>query len=158
MKGKLIAFSLIIITFFWYNQLIINLTKPTLIKLKIVPNISANQIPINKFSYPKLGILTPFSISPQTSPLLNSSWSAILPELKNGVSIAFETEKFNESTIIYITGHSSDNFPLAYSSVFAPLVSAKNGDLIFAELDLRKLEAFRKEFPFLNDADDFKIG
>jgi omega-amidase len=37
-------------------------------------------------------------------------------------------------------------------------VSTKNGDLIFAELDLQKLEAFRKEFPFLNDADDFKIG
>ncbi len=27
-------------------------------------------------------------------------------------------------------------------------VSTKNGDLIFAELDLQKLEAFRKEFPF----------
>ena len=37
-------------------------------------------------------------------------------------------------------------------------VSTKKGDLIFAELDLQKLEAFRKEFPFLNDADDFKIG
>ena len=37
-------------------------------------------------------------------------------------------------------------------------VSTKNGDLIFAELDLQKLEAFRKEFPFLNDADDFKMG
>ena len=37
-------------------------------------------------------------------------------------------------------------------------ISTKNGDLIFAELDLQKLEAFRKEFPFLNDADDFKIG
>ena len=36
-------------------------------------------------------------------------------------------------------------------------ISTKNGDLIFAELDLQKLEAFRKEFPFLNDADDFKI-
>ena len=37
-------------------------------------------------------------------------------------------------------------------------VSTKKCDLIFAELDLQKLEAFRKEFPFLNDADDFKIG
>lgn len=36
-------------------------------------------------------------------------------------------------------------------------VSTKNGDLIFAELDLDKLEKFREEFPFLNDADDFEL-
>lgn len=34
-------------------------------------------------------------------------------------------------------------------------VSTKNGDLIFAELDLEKLHDYRKIFPFLDDADDF---
>lgn len=36
-------------------------------------------------------------------------------------------------------------------------VSTKKGDLIFAELDIQKLEKFRQEFPFLNDADDFEL-
>lgn len=36
-------------------------------------------------------------------------------------------------------------------------VSTKKEDLIFAELDLDKLEKFREEFPFLNDADDFEL-
>ena len=36
-------------------------------------------------------------------------------------------------------------------------VSTKKEDLIFAELDLDKLQKFREEFPFLNDADDFKL-
>lgn len=36
-------------------------------------------------------------------------------------------------------------------------ISTKKEDLIFAELDLEKLENFRKEFPFLNDADDFEL-
>lgn len=36
-------------------------------------------------------------------------------------------------------------------------VSTKKEDLIFAELDLDKLQKFREEFPFLNDADDFEF-
>lgn len=36
-------------------------------------------------------------------------------------------------------------------------VSTKKEDLIFAELDLDKLQKFREEFPFFNDADDFKL-
>lgn len=37
-------------------------------------------------------------------------------------------------------------------------VSTKKEDLIFAELDLEKLKNFRKEFPFLDDADDFFLN
>lgn len=37
-------------------------------------------------------------------------------------------------------------------------ISTKQDDLIFAELNLEKLEKFRKEFPFLEDADDFRMG
>lgn len=36
-------------------------------------------------------------------------------------------------------------------------VSIKKGDLIFAELDKEKLNRFRKEFPFLDDADCFEL-
>lgn len=34
-------------------------------------------------------------------------------------------------------------------------VSTKKEDLIFAEIDIEKLKKFRKDFPFLDDADDF---
>lgn len=34
-------------------------------------------------------------------------------------------------------------------------VSTKYGDLVFAELDLNKLQKFRQDFPFLEDADAF---
>lgn len=34
-------------------------------------------------------------------------------------------------------------------------VSVKENDLIVVEIDLQKLETFRKEFPFLKDADEF---
>ena len=34
-------------------------------------------------------------------------------------------------------------------------VSTKREDLIFAEIDTEKLKKFRKDFPFLDDADDF---
>jgi predicted amidohydrolase len=34
-------------------------------------------------------------------------------------------------------------------------ISVKKNDLIFAEIDIEKLEKFRKNFPFLDDADDF---
>ncbi len=34
-------------------------------------------------------------------------------------------------------------------------VSTKKKDLIFAEINMQKLEKFRKDFPFLDDADDF---
>ena len=37
-------------------------------------------------------------------------------------------------------------------------VSTKKEDLIFAEIDIEKLKKFRKDFPFLDDADDFKMG
>lgn len=37
-------------------------------------------------------------------------------------------------------------------------VSTKREDLIFAEIDIEKLKKFRKDFPFLDDADDFKMG
>lgn len=36
-------------------------------------------------------------------------------------------------------------------------ISVKKNDLVVAEIDLQKLEAFREKFPFLNDADQFKI-
>lgn len=34
-------------------------------------------------------------------------------------------------------------------------ISTKNEDFVFAELNLEKLQNFRKDFPFLEDADDF---
>lgn len=37
-------------------------------------------------------------------------------------------------------------------------VSTKKEDLIFAEIDIEKLKKFRKDFPFLDDADNFKMG
>ncbi len=36
-------------------------------------------------------------------------------------------------------------------------IATKNGDVVFAVLNLEKLQNFRKDFPFLEDADDFTI-
>ncbi len=124
---------LLIIALIWYSSLLINITKPTAIRLSAtreVKNISNNTL-----KYPSVGISAPITISPGTSPLVQADWNKIRQALKNGVSVSFTDSDFDNSPLVFITGHSSDTYPHTYSSIFAGLGQTHIGDQIMLNIN-----------------------
>ena len=120
----------------WYWPLTISLIKPTALRI-IAPKAQAENINLenNTLSYPRLGITAPVDVYPNSSPLDVRDWSSISTSLKRGVSLNFTNSSFSDSNFSFITGHSSDTYPHKYSTVFAALGQAKEGDIIYLKIN-----------------------
>jgi len=137
-KRYIIILSVIIVLLFWYGATIYELLKPKLIQNHIIAPISiTSQNYKDQFIYPTLGIRAPITFSSQTNPMDTRDWNKIGTSLKNGVSANYSEKIFEDSSLVFIIGHSSDNYPHKYSSIFAPLGQAKKGDDFYVATDLK---------------------
>jgi LPXTG-site transpeptidase (sortase) family protein len=89
------------------------------------PDYDASQ---DRFLFPRLGIDAPLSEHPDSSPLNYQDWNSIRDSLVKGVSLNYSSSTLDAAKLAYVTGHSSDTYPHPYSSVFAGLGQAKEGD------------------------------
>ena len=112
--------------FIWQGALLLSLLRPTFIQTGLIT--AAIEEAEEGFSYPSLGINAPVTVSPATSPLETQSWAEIRQALTQGVSLAFRENSPADARLAFVTGHSSDTYPHAYSTVFAPLGQARIGD------------------------------
>ena len=92
------------------------------------PNLNPND---SRIVIPRLGIDAPMKESPATSPLAFKDWDSIRAALNDGTSLNYSAKDLDSAPIAYVTGHSSDRYPHAYSSIFAPLGQAKAGDTFY---------------------------
>lgn len=130
----LAVFGLLILL--WQGSLFLALLRPTLVRSGIIPSPIA---PLQDgFQYSALGIVAPVTPSPTTSPLETTSWSVIREALTKGVSLAYSSAAFADSRLSFITGHSSDTYPHAYSTVFAALGQSRVDDRFILILNGRQ--------------------
>lgn len=119
----------------WNLPLIISVAKPQVISLAAdQAKSSETEIPNledESFYYPQLGIKAPLQISRQTSPLVVQDWPTIEKALRQGVSLSFQAENFEETHFAFLTGHSSDVYPHKYSAIFASLGQGEAGDRFY---------------------------
>lgn len=121
----------------WQGALFLALLRPAFTQIGIV---SVPSMPSQGLTYARLGITAPVTVSAATSPLETQSWGQIRQALTQGVSLAFDGPTFTEARLAFLTGHSSDTYPHAYSTVFAPLGQSAIGD----EFELRLAEQTSK--------------
>lgn len=115
----------------WNWQTVSSVARPTVqvIKAKInQPTPPVYNPTETAFYFPRLGIEAPMSQSAESSPLRSSDWNSIRGALEKGVSLNYEAGSLAEARLAFVTGHSSDRYPHAYSSIFAGLGQAKEGD------------------------------
>ena len=112
----------------WNLSTVVSLGKPYAISL--IPALDVQPVygADDTFSYPRLGISAPISDQPQTSPLVTSDWSVIRQDLLKGTALSYDGSSFDQASLAFLTGHSSDTYPHPYSSVFAGLGEARVGD------------------------------
>jgi len=119
----------------WYANVIISVVTPPMIALGQEKHQGASALSNNTFYYPRLGITAPVTVSANTSPLNSADWNTIREALTKGVSAAFSGPNFADSNVIFLTGHSSDTYPHAYSAIFAGLGEAEVGDIVQINVD-----------------------
>jgi LPXTG-site transpeptidase (sortase) family protein len=123
-----------LIALIWYGELVYNLARPTLVSY--APVIAKQEsLPQSYVRIPSLGILAPMTVAAQTNPMENKDWSVIRTALTKGVALSYTTPAFAETGLAFVTGHSSDGYPHAYASVFAPLGQIKEGDTFEVKVD-----------------------
>jgi len=123
-------------TAFWYAPVLYSLGRPIYLQKFASGSIKpVTSLPNNTMSYPRLGIDAPVSISPTSSPLKTQDWSIIRQALNQGVSLSFTEKDLSSAHLAFLTGHSSDSYPHPYSSVFAGLGEAKEGDKLYLNVD-----------------------
>lgn len=142
----------------WHSSLLLSLLRPTLIKQDILSDIPVDEIQDNQMVYGSLGIQVPLTIDAQTSPLLQSDWSAIRSALLRGASLSYQSENFASASLSFITGHSSDTTKHPYDSVFAPLGQAKVGDVFTVNVEKAKYQyqVISKQQITPSDSDTFE--
>lgn len=124
-----VALLFCIFLLWWYADLLINLTRPSLIRMSILPQGPSQElIQPDTFSYPTLGITAPITDSPNTSPLISTDWRIIGKALRSGVSLSYDNNDFSAARLVFITGHSSDTIRHPYASIFAGLGQSRIGD------------------------------
>jgi LPXTG-site transpeptidase (sortase) family protein len=124
----------------WHSSLLLSLLRPTLIKQDILSDVVVDQEQDNQIAYGSLGIKAPLSIDAETSPLVQSDWSAIRLALLQGVSLSYQSENFATASLAFITGHSSDTTKHPYDSVFASLGQAEVDDVFTVNVEQTKYE------------------
>lgn len=123
----------------WYYPLVESAVKPPLARSGIAKALDPDQTPANNtLAYPQLGIESPIVLLPQTSPLNTSDWESLRTALRQGIGISYEGESFEDSRLVFATGHSSDTYPHKYASVFASLNQAQGNDVITLVIDNKK--------------------
>lgn len=124
----LVLFIIIGLFCLWHSSLLLTLLRPTLIRQGVVRLQNVETAQDDRVTYGVLGIDAPLSVDAQTSPLVQSDWSAIRLALLHGTSLSYEGTDFASAPIAFLTGHSSDVTRHPYDSVFAPLGQAAVGD------------------------------
>lgn len=118
--SRWLVIAALLIALIWYGELVYNLAKPTLVSY--APVIAKQQtLPPSYIRIPSLGVVAPMTVAAQTNPMENKDWNVIRQALTQGVALSYTTPTFNDAGLAFITGHSSDGYPHAFASVFAPL-------------------------------------
>lgn len=111
----------------WDAPLAASLARPQLAAL--APSaFAASPPPGDSITYPRLGISAPLQDSPGTSPLVYADWTRLEDALQHGTLLAYPGSRFAAAPFAFVVGHSSDRYPHPYSSVFAALGQAREGD------------------------------
>lgn len=114
----------------WNIRLLVQVAKPQILSLtqpetaKKLPETVAD----NTLVYPRLGINTPIQEKAASSPMDQKDWAQMAAALRQGISLNYTEADFSQSRLSFLTGHSSDTYPHAYSAVFSPLGQAEVGD------------------------------
>lgn len=116
----------------WQGALFMSLLRPAFVATGLIAEPERTHV---GFTYSTLGIQAPLVVAAQTSPLETASWAEIRRALTEGVSLAFDAATLAEARLAFVTGHSSDTYPHAYSTVFAPLGQARLGDSFVLGVD-----------------------
>lgn len=120
----------------WNAPLLISLLKPRLLGIEAAGQYITHEVNRgNQFVYPKLGISAPVEVTPGTMPIYAESWDQLKQSLNKGTNLSFPEPVWPEAKLAFLTGHSSDTYPHAYSAIFAGLGQAKTGDRFYLTLD-----------------------
>ena len=126
----------LLIALIWYGPTIWNLIKPRVANPTPIAQASSEPTTqVDSFSYPALTISAPLTINQNTNPTVTADWSKFRDALKKGVSLSFDANNFQDASLVFVVGHSSDSYPHPYSTIFAPLTKGKVGDIVDINLD-----------------------
>lgn len=132
--SRWLVIAAFLVALIWYGELVYNLAKPALVSY--APIIGMHEaLPASYIRIPSLGVVSPITVAAQTNPMENKDWSVIRKALTQGVALSYTTPAFGDANLAFITGHSSDGYPHAYASVFAPLGQIKPGDTFEIRVD-----------------------
>lgn len=133
---KIALAGALLIAIIWYGPTIWDLIKPrTANPLPIAQTSSQPSSQSDSFLYPALSINAPLTISQNTNPTVTSDWSKFRDALTKGVSLSFDANSFQNASLVFIVGHSSDSYPHPFSTIFAPLTKGQVGDIVELTLD-----------------------